>query len=496
MNHSSVNSLLRSVPRRLDPFLGLVLTGCALAGVVAVLATSQILIGIAVIGAIALLIFLLDLDLGLFALILLTFTSAFDIGEKDHGIQSVRLLFVAFLLLAVFFSQTDSNPSSKMTISPTFTLFIAYGALLLASTIWAKNPNIAISATLSFAKNVLVGAAVMALMRTTRATKRAVWALILSGLVLGGISAFQYLTGTFDNTYLGFAKAPLRNIAGSVEGPRAAGPLGDPNAFAQSMVIVFPLALERFRNEKSRHLRTIALAAGGLSGLAVILSLSRGGLISLAVVAMLVLLRFPPGRSVALTAVACLVVVTAVAPEGYLSRILKIGQVFSDSPREPGDPAIEGRYLQMKIGLLMFRDYPVAGVGIGNFPARFDEYNRDFGLPSSLGRSPHNLFIEIAAESGIIGLALWGAIVISAFKRLKKARQHAQERSPDSPGLYDALTVALIAFLVNSMFLHGAYPMPQLLLLSIALSVPLADDSARTGDEPVRSEAPRAGAAL
>ena len=433
------------------------------------------------------------LDVGLAVLIGLTFTYAFDVGEKDHGMQSLRLPFAALLLLAWVFSQRPGEAARSTAIPRLLVVTGAYAAFLLASTFWAADPRPVFAGVISLLKILLVVLTVVALTTDLRTLRLAVWSLIIAGGALAVFSIHQHLTGSFGQDYLGFAKAPVRNIAGDTQAPRVAGPIGDPNSYAQMMVVVVPLALERFVSERRRVARIAASAAAAACGVTTILTFSRGALLSLVVVLGLFVLRHPPRIRHVVVAGALLLPLVPLLPSAYTARATSVIEVFPGSGRGSGDEVIQARSTLMTIASDMVRDHPLVGVGVGNYVVRFPEYNRRYGLQPYLGMAPHNLYLEIAAETGLMGLGLWGLIVASAFQGLAIPKRRPESRGDeDVRGLAEGLGLALAAFLVNSLFLHGSYPMAFWLLVALSLAVGqvgAGQASAREATEPVPAPA-------
>lgn len=409
------------------------------------------------------------LDVGLAALIGLNFTYAFDVGEKEHGVQSLRLPFTLLLLLAFLFSQRPGQASRATAIPRLLGVTGVYAAFLLSSTFWAADPRPVFAGTISLLKTLLVVVTVVALISDVRLLRLAVWSLIIAGSVLAVLSIQQHLTGGFAQDYLGFAQAPVRNIAGDTDAPRVAGPIGDPNSFAQMMVVLVPLALERFVNERRRVIRLLAAAAAAVCGVTTILTFSRGGLLTLAVVLGLFLIRHPPRLRHLILAAVLLIILVPALPKAYTARATSVMDALPGSRTSSSDEVIQGRSTLMTIALDMVRDHPVVGVGLGNYVVRFPEYNRRYGLPPYLGMAPHNLYLELTSETGLVGFGFWGLIVASAFQGL--ARRRSEDPGDQAVGhMAYGLRLALIAFLVNSLFLHGSYPMAFWLLVALSFA--------------------------
>lgn len=426
--------------------------------------------------------------IGLVLLIALTSTYAFDVGEKDLGMQSLRLPFVVMLLVTCVFSNRADRP--PLTAIPQALLVVGgFGAFVLLSVFWAVDSEPVLVGTVSLLKILLMVLAVIALTSDARSLRIAVWSLILAGSVLAVISVVQHLTGTFDQTYLGFAKAPVRNIVGETEAPRISGPIGDPNSFAQMMVVLVPLALERCVHERRRRTRVVAGVAALLCGGTTVLTFSRGGLLSLGVVVALFMVRHPPRlRHVVISGAVLLLVLPAV-PAAYIERVTSIRQSATGGNSLSADGAIQGRTTQMKIAGAMFRDHAVLGVGQGNYVVRFPEYNRRYGLPPQLGQAPHNLYLEVVAELGLVGMALWLLILVSAFRGLSALKRRPVEPGEEAThGLAEGLRLAWVALLVNSVFLHGSYPMAFWLLVAISLAAAQVAQDPRRADEKQESD--------
>ncbi|GAI39446.1 unnamed protein product, partial [marine sediment metagenome] len=81
-----------------------------------------------------------------------------------------------------------------------------------------------------------------------------------------------------------------------------------------------------------------------------------------------------------------------------------------------------GRINIWRVGWEMVKANPVIGVGLQNFPARFEQYTEAAGLSGAYGiypgRDPHNIFLAVWAELGIIGLTIFAGFLWHIFKKL------------------------------------------------------------------------------
>ncbi|MBC8508964.1 MAG: O-antigen ligase family protein, partial [Chloroflexi bacterium] len=63
---------------------------------------------------------------------------------------------------------------------------------------------------------------------------------------------------------------------------------------------------------------------------------------------------------------------------------------------------------------MMFRDNPIAGVGLDNYSVLYQSYSRQIGLdPRLQARDAHNLYLEVGAETGLLGLGVFSVLLVS-----------------------------------------------------------------------------------
>ncbi len=176
-----------------------------------------------------------------------------------------------------------------------------------------------------------------------------------------------------------------------------------------------------------------------IGSLAVILTLSRGGLISWVVVVMVLLFKRTIPFTSALRWVAVLaVVVTLLGLAGYLDPILQTFTsttafasriaAFSASPGysgESGDVSIPMRLLAAKEAWNLFLAHPLLGAGIG----ATTEW--------SLSIYPHNIYLRHLAEHGILGFVIYLSFVAAITWRMPKGVRFAMAAFWLVLGLFD-----------------------------------------------------------
>jgi O-antigen ligase len=131
------------------------------------------------------------------------------------------------------------------------------------------------------------------------------------------------------------------------------------------------------------------------------------------------------------------------------------------------DESILGRATVMKVGLSMFAEHPFLGVGVGNYTDQYWDYAPKLGLEagtlstteSSTTREPHNLYVELMAETGIFGIMFFGIFIYILLKALSDTRTKlwSDDSRKDRSTWIAAIIMTLLGYLISGLFLHGAF---------------------------------------
>jgi O-antigen ligase len=419
-------------------------------------------------------------ELGALALIFVSYTRISDVALANGAPLSAAELLGAWLLVVLLLRWQLYGEAPAGWTRPALFLGL-YGLVLLGSLLYAHFPQETLAALVEFAKNVLLVLLIVAGLQRSDGggLRRAVWALLAAGLFLGLLSVYQQFTGDFEQRFFGFSVAEVQNIAGRVSGYRIGGPLGSPNYYAMILIPLVALALDRMLQERDPGLRVAAALTLAVVLLSILFTFSRGGFIALGVVLALLLWRLVrhyrrPGLLLAIILI--VMVLLPLAPPSFRQRLATIPTALAESePSAISEPSIRGRLSEWAASVQMFRDHPLVGVGLANYPVHYLEYSSELGLDGRREeRSPHSLFLEVAAESGLLGLAAFGALffamaagLVYAHAAFRRAGRRAEAE------LVVALTIGLTGYLVASLFLHAAYPRFFWILAAIAFAAPV-----------------------
>jgi O-antigen ligase len=397
------------------------------------------------------------------------YTNAAVVAVQYHGVPFIVGAAIP-LVMAVPLAHYLVVQRQKLIFTPVLFLMLLFFGIQLMAAVFAKGLNF--EPVLTFAiEGMGMYFLLLNVVRTPNMLRFAVWAVVIAGLVIGGLVVYQELSGSYDDNFGGFAQTGNafgtgeEDLQGEITQTRLAGPLGKPNRFAQIMVMLVPLALFRFWGERSKVARLIAVAAVVLITAAALLTFSRGGAIAYGLMILaLILVRQIKIYQFVFVLLGLLLLPTLVPNAGgrlvKLSDLNPAGFVNDDQSGgiESADSSTKSRVTQMLAAVLMFADNPITGVGPGNYPRHYHEYARIVGLKvQTTDRQSHFLYGGLAAETGVFGLITFGLIIFVTMRDLWRTRKFWNPKRPEYARMATGLMLAIFTYLITGIFLHFAY---------------------------------------
>lgn len=331
------------------------------------------------------------------------------------------------------------------TIGPEAAAFAALLGTMLLATAFATSTSVALSRVADQAKDAVLVLLVVIVIDTAAWLRRAMAAFAVAGVALAVLTIVQQLTHAYTSDFGGFAVVlPYANAY------RSAGPLSS-NFFAQMLVLstVFLLYLTLTR---PRPAVVLGVSGAAVCLVAIAYTYSRGALLALVAVfaTVAVARRWPLRRIVAITFVAAFGVL--VLPTDFRARI---GALAHPTATTGIDTSTRGRLSENLSAAQMFAYHPLVGVGPGNFDVHYLDYSQYIGLdPRTEPRQPHDLYLEVLSERGLLGALAFAWVMGFATYGAWKARRTRV------PGLHDVAECALVGLVVVfacGIFLHAAY---------------------------------------
>lgn len=235
---------------------------------------------------------------------------------------------------------------------------------------------------------------------------------------------------------------------------RAFATFPDPHMFSFYLGLALPMAIGLYYALKKRIYLIFSLAIL----LANLLTFSRGGYIGLTAGFVFIVLYFTISKKISarklfISFVLILVVFVSLA-------ITPVGKRFYAS-FSASEGSNKTRFENWQQAVEVIKNNP-RGVGIGNYSYEIE--------PSAGYRKPiyaHNLYLDIAAETGIANAIIWIALLFYSIRNfIKKAKYNI---------LYLSGAASLIIFSIHSIFDTALYSVQVLPLLLIIITLDVSD---------------------
>jgi O-antigen ligase len=371
-----------------------------------------------------------------FPLVFLEGLPAFNLAGKAGG------LLITAAWLATLRSWFPTRQEAPVVLRR---ILVASAALLTwftMSLFWAADANAVLGDLWHWYAVVLLMLVVATTMRTAGMLRLMLWAFVIGaalavaeGLVGGGLTA------------------TTANELGAGAETRLGGAQGDPNFLAAGIVPAMVLSLTLMVTSKSGLVRLSLGGLLGLLGFGLLASESRGGLIAVATAILAAFIFFRQRRAAlgafTLALIAFAGVWASISPAAW-ERVTSFGGGGS------------GRDELWAIALRITGDNPVFGVGLSNYPVVSADYVRQPGALTRVdlildeAQVVHNVYLELAAEVGIVGLGLFLLVAILSLYAAWRAatgfeRRHDDEMATVSRGVL----VAGIGLLTSSVFISN-----------------------------------------
>jgi len=393
-----------------------------------------------------------DLTIGVVLFTLLTFFELLpDVAGPAFSFTKVAGLILALSWVATLATRADA-PKLDFTrahpaISYLLALFLAWTAL---SYFWAEVPLDAAEASYRFALNAVLLLIVYTAVRSADDVIH-----VYAAFAIGAAGAAAY--GLF------FALDPEPYG----EAARLSSQSQNANELASTLVtsLVLSVALLMVLR-RSPLLRPALFGAAAIAITGVLLTVSRAGMISLGVAVLAAVILSGRWRAP----------VTALALVLASSTVLYFAFLAEPEAREriTTTGSGTGRTDIWTVGWRMVEDEPLRGVGSGNFDDASIHYLlapgvlREDQFIVDTPKVAHNVFLGVLAELGIVGLALFLAVLISLIVSSGRAiREFSRSGDVRMEILARAQLIALIAFLASLFFASDEFKKQLWLLLAL-----------------------------
>jgi putative inorganic carbon (hco3(-)) transporter len=436
-----------------------VVTIALLAAVLGVVAGRQPAMAIAAaLGLAWMAITLSDLSIGVALFAVVMFFPTLGLA-KAAGL----LIVLSWLATIVARRARPSLLRSRPGFAVALTLFIVWAALGL---LWAKRTDLGREAVLTLILSSLLFPIVFAAVRDAGHVRR-VWAAFVTGALLTASIGFLF-PGT---------AAP--DEEGRLAGAAGVGPNQLGGYLAVAAILAVTLACDRRIPALGR---AASACAAALCLPLQLMTGSRGALLGLGTALIAAPLVAGRGRraGVVVLAASTVCVGTAffltVAPPTIVEHVTH------------ADTSGSGRTDIWRMGWRMVEAHPVTGVGPGNFSVSTIDYLLRPGATQRAiyivdqPKVAHNIYLEVLAELGVVGLTLFAMVVVASVKSaLAAARASGRRGDRESELLSRGLLLALLTLLVAAFFSSELFSKQLWILLALAIAMHSFAEARRSG---------------
>lgn len=307
--------------------------------------------------------------------------------------------------------------------------------------------------------------------RTTARRRLAMRLLSAFGLAISILAIVQRLTW---NGRLYWFRTVSPNVA-------PFGPYGNYNHFAGLIELLFPLALARLLLGRCEAEERVFLAFATIMMIvAGIFSLSRGGMLAITLQLLLFGLllaigrrRWDPSpltmRSLLTPVLVLAVVLVLTLWIGYEPLLRRLGTTAQGD----AERSLVTRVDYWRSAWQIFRDHPVAGVGLGAFPAVYPRYGSSSARHERLEQA-HNDYLQLLTDTGLLG----GAVALTALalliRQLRRQWRHVERLRSDDRAALAAAAIAIAGILLHSFVDFNLQIAANALLFSFVVSLAIA----------------------
>ncbi|WP_434049289.1 O-antigen ligase family protein [Marinobacter salarius] len=244
---------------------------------------------------------------------------------------------------------------------------------------------------------------------------------------------------------------------------------------AIQMLVFWPIAwafTHALKPYISRKLYLVLLLMPVTAIMVILGASSRGAQLALVCQLLVMNYRFVFRPRVLVSILISMVLIWNFLPEEQIQRFETMGE----------DGTSRQRLLYWENGIEMIQDNPVLGVGYFNFASYFEKYYPGDVL---LGRAelPHNIFIQIGTDTGLLGLSVFLGLLLVAYRLGKRFRTNLCAREDGVIGR--CANISLLGFIVSGQFVTVAYY--PFLWIHLALIVSLSNSFSSNQKSPIKA---------
>ncbi len=227
------------------------------------------------------------------------------------------------------------------------------------------------------------------------------------------------------------------------------------NEMGLAMIMILPIMYFLFRDEENVWIKRILVASIFLTILSIIFTYSRGALVGLFTVSVLLFFNLKHKVRILAVVIPALVIGLSFVPSKLINRAETIKTYEQDH-------SAMQRIQSWGVAINVAKENPLTGGGFSfvDIPAeKWLSYAMFMGDWNNRPRAAHSVYFQILGQHGVVGLLLFLLLVSMVLLRLKslKKRFKYDEENQWIFNYASGIQISLIGFLVTGTFLSVAY---------------------------------------
>lgn len=241
--------------------------------------------------------------------------------------------------------------------------------------------------------------------------------------------------------------------------------LENPNVYGEYLLLIIPIITALLWTEKGWKKKLFLFVCLGITGLALILTFSRGcwlGIIfAIAVLAIIIDKRF------IFLGIILLLLAPFILPDTIMNRFMSIGNME--------DSSTSYRVYIWMGTLAMLKDYWISGVGMGI--TSFNTIYPLYSYNNIVAPHSHNLYLQVIVEYGIVGFITMIGVMYNYFKELIISMRVKKNI------IVGGLMSGMLGFLLQSMTDHTWYNYRVVLMFWVIVGISIAASKINIGEK-------------
>jgi len=393
-----------------------------------------------------------------------------------------------------------NKEDAKITRTPLDLPVLSFIVICVLSLLWSNSPMVSLLELPLFLAGPILYFIVVNNIHNDQQINRILNILLIIGGLFGVYGIFQYLGIDFS-----FWKANIGR-------QQVFGLFGNVNYFAEYLIVLLPVAISLFFVCRNKMYQIFLLGGILAMGGSLILTFTRGSYLAIGISSLLMFFLYLTSRGkgfikenkkIFIIIMAFIILITFLF--AIPNPLNKSGTVISkikgriSITQFTKSPSLKRREATWKFTIMMIKDHPLLGSGIGTFKYNslayqakfFDQENNRSLYPYGVADKAHNEYIQLWTELGIVGLGIFIWFMFNYFnyaiKILKKTKDNYYQ------GIIIGLMGAVTAVLVDGLFgfpLHLAATL-VLFWLFIGLIISIKYSEQETKIEEVKKAGPK-----